>query len=89
MKLSVLSLNQTDLTQDHKEQEGRSKIMNSRTEQLIELISIVHSMYLGPKIFGVLKALSSEFSVETSRKGIEAYKFLSTWLVKLDGAAQA
>ena len=51
MKLSVLSLYQTDLTQDHEEQEDRSKIINSRAEQLIKLISIVYSMYLGPKIF--------------------------------------
>ena len=53
MKLSDFSLCQTDLTQDHEGQEGRSKIMNNRTEQLIQLISKVHSMYLGPKIFEV------------------------------------
>ena len=33
------------LTQDHEEQEDRSKIMNNRTKQLIQLISKVHSMY--------------------------------------------
>ena len=63
--------------------------MNNRTEQLIQLISKVHSMYLGSKIFGVHKALSSEFSMENSRKRFEACHFLSIWLVKLDGTAQA
>ena len=68
MKLSVLSLYNTDLTQDHEEQEDRSKIMN-------KLISKVHSMYLGPKIFGAYKALFSEFSVETN-------SFSKIWLHK-------
>ena len=63
--------------------------MNNRTEQLIQLISKVHSTYLGPKIFGVHKALFSEFCVETNRKRFEVCSFLSIWLVKLDGAAQA
>ena len=88
MKLSVLSLYQTDLTQDHEEQEDRSKTMNNRTEKLILLISKVHSMYLGLKIFGVHKALFPEFSVETNRKRFEACNFLSIWLVKLDLTAQ-
>ena len=63
--------------------------MNNRTEQLIQLISKVHSMYLGPKVFGVHKAPFSEFSVETNRKGFEAYSFLGMWRVKLDGVTQA
>ena len=89
MKHSVLSLCHTDLTQDH-EEEDRSKIKNSRTEQLVQLISKVHYMYLGLKIFGVHKALSSEFSVETTRKRLETCNnFLSVWLVKLHCTAQA
>ena len=67
MKLPVLSLYQRNFTQDHEGQEDRSKIMNSRNEQLIQLISKVHSMHLGLKISGVHKALSLEFSVETDR----------------------
>ena len=63
--------------------------MNNRTEQLIQLIPKVHSMYLGPKIFGAHKALFSEFIVETNRKTFEACNFLSIWLEKLDGTAQA
>ena len=70
MKLSVLSLYQTDLSQDREEKENRSKIMNNRTEKLIQLISKVHSMYLGPKIFGVRKALAVEFITKTNRKGL-------------------
>ena len=89
MKLSVVTLYQTDLTQDHEEQEERSKIMNNGTEKLIQLISKVHSMYLGPKIFGVHKALYSEFRVETNRKRFKACNFLSIWLAKLDCTAQA
>ena len=85
MKLSVLSLYQTNITQDHSEQEDRSKILNNRTEQLIQLISKVHSIYLDPKIFGVNKALFSEFSMETIGKKFEACSFLSIWLIKLDG----
>ena len=42
-KLSVLSLHQTGLTQDHEEQD-RSKIMNNSTKQLIQLISKAHSI---------------------------------------------
>ena len=80
MKLSVSSLYQTDLTQDHEEQEDRRMIMTNRTEQLIQLISKVHSMYLGPKIFGVHKALLSKFSVETNRKRFEGCNFLSIGL---------
>ena len=70
MKVSVLSLCQTNLIHDHEKHENRSKIMNNRTEQLIHVISKVHSMYLGPKIFGVHKALFSEFCVETNEKGL-------------------
>ena len=78
VKLSALSLYQTDVTQDQEEQEERSKIMNNRTEQLIPLTSKVHSMYIGPKICGAHKALFSELSVETNRKKLEACNFLST-----------
>ena len=46
-------------------------------------------MYLGPKIFGVHKALFSAFSVETNREKSEACIFLIIWLVQLTGAAQA
>ena len=63
--------------------------MNNRTEQLIQVILKVHSMYLGPKIFGVHKVLFSEFRVETSAKRIEACSFLSIWFLKLDSAAEA
>ena len=73
VELSVLSLYHTEITQDHEEEEDRSKLMNNRTEQLIQLISKVHSMY----------------SVETTRKGLEACSFLDIWLAKLDGATQA
>ena len=89
VKVSVLSLYQTNLIQDHEKQEDRCKIMNNRTEQLIQVISKVHSMYLGPKILVVHKALLSEFSVETNTKRIEACSFLSIWLLKLDSAAEA
>jgi len=68
VKPSVLSLYQTELSQDHEQEEYRNKIMNNSTEQLIQLISKVHSMYLGLKIFRVHKALSSEFRIETNRK---------------------
>ena len=63
--------------------------MNNRTEQLIHLISKVHSMYLGPKNFGVQKALFAEFSVESNRRRFEGCNFLSIWLVKLYYTAQA
>ena len=89
MKVSVLSLYQANVIQDHEKQEDRSKIMSNRTEQLIQVISKVHSMYLGSKIFGVHKALFSEFSLETNTKRIEACSFLSIWLLKLDSAAEA
>jgi len=69
VKLSVLSLCQTDLTQEHEEQEDRSKIMKKRTEHLMQLISKVHFTYLGLKIFGMYKALFLELSVETIEKG--------------------
>ena len=62
--------------------------MNNRTENLIKLISKMHSMYIGLKIFGVHKALFLEFSVETNRKRFEARNVLSIWLVKLDCTAQ-
>ena len=87
MKLSVLSLYQTDLTQHHEEQEGRSKIVTKRTEQFIQLISKVHSMSLGPKIFVAHKALFSEVSVESNIKRFEVCNFLSISLVKLDCTA--
>ena len=51
VKLFVLSLCQTDLAKDLEEQEDRSKIKNNRTEQLIQLILKVHSIYIGPNIF--------------------------------------
>ena len=62
--------------------------MNKRTEQLRQLVSKVHSTYLGQKIFGVHKAQFLEFSVETNRKRLEACNFLSIWLVKLACTAQ-
>ena len=85
-KISDLSLCSPFLTQDRGGQEDRSKIMNNRTEQLI---SKVNSMYLGPKLFGVYKARFSAFSVETNIRKFGACYFLSIWLLKLDGAAQA
>ena len=88
MKLSVLSLYKTDLTRDHKGQEDRSRIMDNRIEQLIQLISKVHSMYLGLKISGVDKALFLQFSMETNRKRFEAHNFFSIRLLKLDCNAQ-
>ena len=88
MKHYVLSLCHTDLTQDYEEQENRRKFKNNRTEQLIQLKSKVHSIYLGPKIFGVHKAIVLEFSVVTTRKRFETCNFLSIWLVKLDCTAQ-
>ena len=57
--------------------------MNSRSEQVIQLISKVHSMYLGPKVFGVHKAQFLEFKVETNRKRFEARSCLGIWPVKL------
>ena len=45
-------------------------------------------MCLGLQIVGVHKALFLAFIVGTSRKRFEACIFLSTWVVKLDGAAQ-
>ena len=89
MKHFVLSLYQTDLTQDHEEQEDRSRIKKNKTEQLIQLKSKVHSMYLGPKTFGVHKALFAEFSMESNRKRFEASNFFSIWFVKLDCTAEA
>ena len=77
MKLSVSSLYLTELTQDDKEQEDRNTIMGNSTEQVIQLISNVQSMYLGPNVFGVHQALFSVFSVETNRKRFEAYNFFS------------
>ena len=62
--------------------------MNNRTEQLIQLKAKVLSMYLGQKIFGVQKALFSEFSLATNRKRVEVCNFLSIWLAKLDYTKQ-
>ena len=63
--------------------------MSNSTEQLIQLISKVQSMYLGLKIFGVHQDLFSEFNVETNRKRFETCNILSIWPVKLGGAPQA
>ena len=69
VKLSVLSFYETDNTQDHEEQEDRRQIINNRTEQLIHLISMVHSMYLGLKIFGAHKALFRSSAWKLMEKG--------------------
>ena len=49
----------------------------------------VHSMYLGPKIFGVHYALFSAFDLETNRKKPDVCYFLIIWFVKLDYVAKA
>ena len=62
--------------------------MINRTEQFIQLISKVHSMYLALKIFGVHKALFSAFGTETNRKRFETCNLIIR-PVKVDGAVQA